>query len=75
MFYLLCKHKVSDFTTWHRIFQSHAEAHRKAGLHLLYLLRDTTDSNFVLINRFPFLQPQKETGTCVKAHQVIWVIK
>lgn len=45
MTYILCKHKVVDFSRWHRIFESHAEAQRKAGIHLLYLLRETSDPN------------------------------
>lgn len=49
MFYLLCKHKVADFTQWYRVFESHAEAQREAGLHLLHVLRDTTDPNLVVL--------------------------
>ena len=48
MTYMLCKHRVHDFERWHRIFASHAEAQEKAGLHLLYLLRDTNDSNHII---------------------------
>lgn len=49
MFYVLCRHKVADFAKWHRVFESHAEAQRKAGLHLLHLLRDTADPNDVVL--------------------------
>jgi heme-degrading monooxygenase HmoA len=49
MYYLLAKHKVADFAKWRRIFDCHAKAHRKAGLHLLHLLRDTADPNLVII--------------------------
>jgi heme-degrading monooxygenase HmoA len=49
MLYLLCKHKVADFAKWHNVFQSHAEAQRKAGLHLLHVLRDVADTNHVVI--------------------------
>jgi hypothetical protein len=45
---MLCKHRVQDFAKWHCVFASHAEAQRKAGLHLLYLLRDTNDPNHVV---------------------------
>jgi hypothetical protein len=48
MVYMLCKHRVQDFAKWHRVFSSHAEAQRKAGLHLLHLLRDTTDPNHIV---------------------------
>lgn len=49
MHYLLCKHKVADFTRWYRVFESHFEAHRNAGLHLLHLFRDTADPNLVVL--------------------------
>ena len=49
MHYLLCKHKVADYTKWRRVFDSHAEAQREAGLHLLHLLRDTVDPNVVVL--------------------------
>lgn len=49
MLYLLCQHKVADFARWHQVFKSHAEAQQEAGLHLLYLLRDAADPNYVVI--------------------------
>ena len=48
MLYMLCKHRVADFTKWHGVFASHAEAQRIAGLHLLHLLRDTADPNHIV---------------------------
>ncbi len=48
MHYMLCKNKVTDYARWRRVFDSHAEAHRGAGLHLLYVLRDTADPNVVV---------------------------
>ncbi len=48
MNYLMARHKLSDFDTWKRVFTSHAEAQRKAGLHLLYVLRDLTDPSIVI---------------------------
>ncbi len=48
MFYLLARHKLSNFDKWNRIFRSHAEAQRKAGLHLLHVLRDVTDPAIVV---------------------------
>jgi hypothetical protein len=49
MFYLFAKHKVTDFDKWHKIFSSHVQAQRDAGLHLLHLLRGTTDPNMVVM--------------------------
>ena len=48
MHYMLCKNKVADYARWRRVFDSHAEAHREAGLHLLHRLRDTADPNVVV---------------------------
>jgi hypothetical protein len=39
MTYMLCRNRVSDFRRWRRIFDSHAPAHRMAGLHLKGLWR------------------------------------
>jgi len=49
MHYLLVRHRVADFAKWHRVFVTHAEAQREAGLHLLHLLRDSTDPNLVVM--------------------------
>jgi hypothetical protein len=49
MHYLLVRHAVADFGKWHRVFASHAKAQREAGLHLLHLLRDTTDPSLVVM--------------------------
>jgi len=48
MFYLMARHKLADFDTWNRIFESHAEAQRNAGLHLLHVLREISDPNSVV---------------------------
>jgi hypothetical protein len=48
MMYMLCKHRVQDFAKWHDVFTSHAEAQRKAGLHLLYLFPDANDPSHVV---------------------------
>ena len=49
MHYLLCKQVVSDYAKWRRVFDSHAEAQRESGLHLLHVLRDTADPNVVVV--------------------------
>lgn len=49
MHYLLCKHEVVDYAKWRGVFDSHAEAQRESGLHLLHLLRDTADPNLVVL--------------------------
>ena len=36
---LLCRNRVIDFNNWKRVFESHAQAHRAAGLHLKSLWR------------------------------------
>ena len=39
MTYMLCRNRLADFARWKRVFDSHAEAHRAAGLNLLHLWR------------------------------------
>jgi hypothetical protein len=39
MKYLLCRNRVTDFRRWRRVFDSHAGAHRAAGLLLTGLWR------------------------------------
>jgi hypothetical protein len=49
MHYLLCKHKVADYTKWREVFDSHAEAQQAAGLEPLHVLRDVDDRNLVVM--------------------------
>lgn len=49
MLYLFVRHKVADFDRWYSVFESHDEAQKEAGLHLLHLLRDTDDRNLVIL--------------------------
>jgi hypothetical protein len=44
---LLCRNRVSDFSTWKRVFDSHAPAHRDAGLYLKSLWRGIEEPNNV----------------------------
>ncbi len=48
MLYLMARHKLADFDKWNRIFRSHAEAQRQAGLHLIHVLRDIDDPKTVV---------------------------
>lgn len=45
MIYMLCRNRVADFSKWKRIFDSHAEAHRAAGLNLVHFWRSLDDPN------------------------------
>ena len=47
MLFMLCRNRVRDFETWKKLFDSHAQAHREAGLHLTSLWRSTDEPNNV----------------------------
>jgi hypothetical protein len=47
MIALLCRNRVSDFSKWKCVFDSHARAHRNAGLHLQTLWRGVEEPNNV----------------------------
>lgn len=47
MMVMLCRNRVADFTKWKSVFNSHAAAHRDAGLYLRGLWQDLEDSNNV----------------------------
>jgi hypothetical protein len=44
---MLCRTLVEDYDKWKAVFDSHAAAHREAGLVLLNLWRSIEDSNNV----------------------------
>jgi hypothetical protein len=44
---MLCRNRVEDYSRWKRIFDSHAPAHREAGLELTDIWRDVADPNNV----------------------------
>ena len=44
---MLCRNRVANFAEWKRVFDSHAQAHRDAGLHLTDLWRDVEEPNNV----------------------------
>ncbi len=47
MIHMLCRNRVADFEKWRAVFDSHAEAHRAAGLRLVHLWRGVDDPNNV----------------------------
>jgi len=47
MIYVLCRNRVADFAKWKRVVDSHAPAHRAAGLRLLQLWRSLAEPNNV----------------------------
>ena len=49
---LLCRHKVADFATWKRVFDSHTKAHKEAGMTLKHLWRNLEEPGevFLLFN-------------------------
>ncbi len=47
MYTMLCRNRVEDYEKWRRVFDSHTEAHREAGLHLTDLWTDIEDANNV----------------------------
>ncbi len=44
---MLCRNRGRDFATWKRIFDSHAQARREAGLTRVRLWRGREDPNNV----------------------------
>ncbi|MFZ0963785.1 MAG: hypothetical protein WAO35_23210 [Terriglobia bacterium] len=47
MIAMLCRNRVANFTKWKGIFDSHAQAHRNAGLHLKNVWRGVEETNNV----------------------------
>jgi hypothetical protein len=47
MIVMLCRNQVVDYSKWKAVFDSHAQAHRTAGLHLKDLWRDMENPNTV----------------------------
>jgi hypothetical protein len=47
MTYMLCRNRVTDFTKWKDAFDSHAPAHREAGLRLANLWRSVEEPDNV----------------------------
>jgi hypothetical protein len=49
MTHMLVRHRVADFPTWRRVFDSHAAAQRAAGLHVRLVLRRRDDPAEVVL--------------------------
>jgi hypothetical protein len=47
MYELLCRNRVEDYPRWREVFESHATAHREAGLQLTDVWRDAEHPNDV----------------------------
>lgn len=47
MLYMLCRNRVADFAKWKRVFDSHLEDHREAGLKVVEVWRTLEDQNNV----------------------------
>lgn len=47
--YLLVRHRVSDFARWKDVFDSHALAQQRFGLHIKHVLRNVEDPNEVVL--------------------------
>ena len=58
MMVMLCRNRVSDFSKWKGIFDSHAQAHRDAGLHLEGIWRGLDEPNNVFF-WFEVTDPKK----------------
>lgn len=47
MNYMLCRYRVRDFARWKHVFDTHADAHRNAGLKLVHLWQSDDNLNHV----------------------------
>jgi len=58
MIVMLCRNRVADFPRWKAVFDSHAQAHRAAGLRLRDLWREVEEPNNVFFV-FEVIRPDK----------------
>lgn len=49
MKYVLARHKVADFEHWKKIYDADADLRHQAGLHEVFVLRNTADPNEVYV--------------------------
>lgn len=47
--YLLVRHKVSDYSRWKLVFDSHLAVQQQAGLRITHVLRNLDDPNEVVL--------------------------
>jgi hypothetical protein len=47
--YVLARHKVADFDRWKKVYDEDAETRREAGLHEVFVLRNTADPQEVFV--------------------------
>ena len=47
MLIMVCRNRVVDFAAWRGVFESHASAHRAAGMQLRTLARELAEPNNV----------------------------
>jgi hypothetical protein len=47
MLVMLCRNRVAEFSKWKAVFDTHAQAHRAAGLRLRELWRERMEPNNV----------------------------
>ena len=57
MIYMLCRNRVKDFSKWKAVFDSHAEAAKKAGLRLINMWCSVEQSNNVFFKQTPWDTP------------------
>ncbi len=50
MTYMLVRHKVGDFSSWKRVFDSHSATQQEAGLRVEKVLRNVDHSNEVFLS-------------------------
>jgi len=58
--HMLVRHKVADFAKWKPVYDAHASARQNAGLRELHLLRNTEDSNEVILLFSVYLKSAKQ---------------
>ena len=49
MSHLLVRHRVRDFDAWRRVFDSHLEAQRRAGIRITHVWRSVADPTEVVL--------------------------
>ncbi len=73
MQYMLCRNRVRDYEVWKRIFDSHASAHRAAGMNLIRLWRAVDEPNniFFLFEISDIEKAKKPMCLCWTAKKLV----